>query len=284
MWRTVQKKSTPFRKAQKQRRIAQRRERAPRVGDDEDEEHHHMGHMLAVVVGADQRAYQQHGCPRGAHEAGQHRANGQDGRVEPRAAVQVAADVDATRHSEQRRQQNDEGQCIRPTAHAQSWAPATCGPKDDGKGQQKRQAPGPPPPCQNGGARRWGPTGAGAQSTAGCRQTAHPTAPRAAAIQDIGGSGQARQQGAGRAVQGQRVREIFMGCCLLNACSQMQAPARCAAGQTEWAGCFTGVMAGLRGNVEHLAQVGQVFFVVAHVLAWACPTAWPPAARCIGPS
>ena len=39
-------KSTPFRETQEQRRIAQRRERAPGVGDDEDEEHHHMGHML----------------------------------------------------------------------------------------------------------------------------------------------------------------------------------------------------------------------------------------------
>ena len=93
--------------AQEQRRVAQRRERAPGVGDDEDKKHHHMRRVLAVVIGADQRADEQHRRPRGAHDASQHRANSEDGGIERRAAMQVAPDVDAPRHGEQCGEQDD---------------------------------------------------------------------------------------------------------------------------------------------------------------------------------
>ena len=98
--------------AQEQRRVAQRCERATGVGDDEDEEDHHMRLVPAVVVGADQGPDQEHGGAGRAHEAGQHRAQAQDGGVESRAAMQVAADVDAPRNGEQRGQQDDEGDVL----------------------------------------------------------------------------------------------------------------------------------------------------------------------------
>ena len=100
-------------KAQEQRRIAQGRQRAARIRDDEDEEHHDVHHLAAVGIGADQRANQQHGGASCAHEAGQHRAQRQDGRVQHRRARQAAADVDATGHHVQRRQQDHERQVLR---------------------------------------------------------------------------------------------------------------------------------------------------------------------------
>ena len=66
--------------AEEQRRIAQRRERAADVRHDEDEEHDHVRLVAAVVVGADQRADQQHRGAGGAHQARQHRADRQDRR------------------------------------------------------------------------------------------------------------------------------------------------------------------------------------------------------------
>jgi len=95
-------------KAEEQRRIAQRRERTAGIGHDEDEEDHHVRHMLAVVVGADQGANQQHRRTRRPHEAREHRAHGENARVEHGRAAQIAADVDAARHREQRREQDHE--------------------------------------------------------------------------------------------------------------------------------------------------------------------------------
>ncbi|MNV63943.1 hypothetical protein D3C71_1565650 [compost metagenome] len=67
-----------------------------------------MGLVAAVVVGAQQRADQQHRGAGGAGEAGQHGAGGQHAAIEQRRAVQVAVDVDAAGDGEQRHQQDDE--------------------------------------------------------------------------------------------------------------------------------------------------------------------------------
>ena len=67
-----------------------------------------MHFVHPVVVGADQRTYQQHRGAGGAHDARQQSADGEDGRVGPRVAVQIAADMNAARYREQRDQQQDE--------------------------------------------------------------------------------------------------------------------------------------------------------------------------------
>ncbi|MPN05435.1 hypothetical protein SDC9_152685 [bioreactor metagenome] len=98
--------------AQKQRRITQWHQRATGVRDDKDEKHHHMGLMTSVVVGAQQGAYQQHGSPRRAHEAGQHRTDSQDGGIQPRRTTQIAAHIDASSHRVQGSQQDHERQIL----------------------------------------------------------------------------------------------------------------------------------------------------------------------------
>ena len=127
--------------AQEQRRIAQRRQRAARVGHDEDEEHHHMRLVRAVVVGPDQGPDQQHRRAGGAHKTGQHCANAQNGGVQPRAAVQVAPDVDAAGDGKQRRQQQDEGNVfLQQRMHQAERRQARA--VHCGEGQQKSQRPG----------------------------------------------------------------------------------------------------------------------------------------------
>ena len=59
--------------AEEQRRVAQRREAAAGVGDQEDEEHDDVGAVPAPQVRAQQRADEQHGRAGGAHPARQHR-------------------------------------------------------------------------------------------------------------------------------------------------------------------------------------------------------------------
>ena len=262
--------------AQEQRRIAQRRERAPGVGDDEDEEHHHMGHMLAVVVGADQRANEQHGRARGAHEAGQHRTNRQDGRVEPRAAVQVAADEDAARHSEQRGEQDHErdvfGQQRMHQAHARH-----CGPEGDGKGQQKRQAPG-----RSHLAKVVVPEDGGQERHERNRQQdareRHTPQHRQRAAIYVGSHAQAWQQGPGGGHPRRSAARNLHGVVSINALCHQAGPGalRCGA-KNHWG--FTGVQgcrtpgAGRRGIFRHRTCPCR-----------GCLTAWPPAGRCSGSS
>ena len=131
----------PLEKAQEQRWIAQRRQRAAGIGDDEDEEHHHMHLVPAVVVGAQQRPDQQHRGARGPHEAGQHGADRQNGRVQPRRSLEIAAHIDAARHRVQRRQQDHERQVfsqqgMHQVGHGRAHA------EHRREGQQKDQRPG----------------------------------------------------------------------------------------------------------------------------------------------
>src|SRR5690606_35274673 len=64
-----------FEEAEEQRRVAERRERSADVGDKENEKDDDVGVKAAVVVGADDRADQQHGRARGSGEAGGERAD-----------------------------------------------------------------------------------------------------------------------------------------------------------------------------------------------------------------
>ena len=105
-------KINAFQKAQKKRRVAQRCQRATRVGDDEDKKDDDVCRMLAVVVGANQGPNQQHGGAGGAHETGQHRACEQQRGIEPGAAVQVAAYENTARYRVQRCQKDDEGKIL----------------------------------------------------------------------------------------------------------------------------------------------------------------------------
>ncbi|MDT4849553.1 hypothetical protein FQZ97_836770 [compost metagenome] len=70
--------------AEEQRRIAKRRQAATDIGHQEDEEHHDVDVVPAVVVGPQQRADQQHGGARGAHQRRQQRAQGQQAGVQRR--------------------------------------------------------------------------------------------------------------------------------------------------------------------------------------------------------
>ena len=69
-----QKNSTPRRKSDEQRRIAERRQRAADVGDQEYGEHQHMRIVTAISVRPYQGSHDDHGGTGGADEARQHGA------------------------------------------------------------------------------------------------------------------------------------------------------------------------------------------------------------------
>ena len=98
----------PAQEAEEERRVAQRRQRAADVRDQEDEEHHDMDVVAPVVVGAQHRAdHDDRGAGR-ADEARHQRADRQQGGVRRGRAVQVAHDQDAAGDREQREEQDDE--------------------------------------------------------------------------------------------------------------------------------------------------------------------------------
>ena len=68
-----------------------------------------MDAVFALVVGFEQRTYHQHGCARCAHHGSQQRADGEDGGVGFRRAVQVAPNEDAAGNGVEGEQQEDEG-------------------------------------------------------------------------------------------------------------------------------------------------------------------------------
>ena len=209
-------------------------------------------------------------------EDGQQRPDGQDGGVEPWAAVQVAANEDAARHSEQRRQQDHErdvfGQQRMHQAHARH-----CGPEGDGKGQQKRQAPGrshlakvvvPEDGSQERHERN-------RQQDARERHT--PQHRQRAAI-DVGSHAQAGQQGSGSSHPRRSAARNLHGFVSINALCHRAGPGalRCGA-KNHWG--FTGVQgcrtpgAGRPGIFRHRTCPCR-----------GCLTAWPPAGRCSGSS
>ena len=99
-------------KTEEQRRIAQGREGPPDVGDEKDEEYDRVNLMLAPVVGAQDRADQQH-CGAGrAHETGEDGPHRQDGRVDGRSPSQGSLQPNAASDRKKRQQQDDEGDVL----------------------------------------------------------------------------------------------------------------------------------------------------------------------------
>ena len=90
--------------ADEQRRIAERRERAAHIGDQDDEEHDHMRAVPAPRVGADHRADQDHGGAGGADDAGDAGAERKQCGVDQRRAAQAARHEDAARDGVEREQ------------------------------------------------------------------------------------------------------------------------------------------------------------------------------------
>ena len=94
-----------------------------------------------VVVGAEQWANQQHGRAGGTHKTGQYRADGKNGCVQSRAAMQVSPNVNAACHSKQGREQKDKRnifpqQRMHQAGDGKARAMKNC------KGKQKGQRPG----------------------------------------------------------------------------------------------------------------------------------------------
>ena len=92
--------------------VAQRSEQSAAVGHDGDEEHDGVGLVLALADGLQEQSDEQHGRPRGAHERGQHPAQGQDEGVGRGRGLEVAPNAYAPRRHEQGHQQQDEGHVV----------------------------------------------------------------------------------------------------------------------------------------------------------------------------
>ncbi len=93
-----------------------------------------------AIVGADDRTHHQHRRPGGAHDAGQHRADGQQQRVLRRAAMQIAAHRNAAAHGIERGEQNDEGQVLVQKGVQRSF-PGDVHAETEGKGDEKQRSP-----------------------------------------------------------------------------------------------------------------------------------------------
>ena len=93
--------------AKKERRVADGREAAAHVADDEDEEDD-VKRGDAILVHPNPRADEQHGRAGGADEVGQHRADEQEDAVHERRGLALHADVDAAAHHEERADERDE--------------------------------------------------------------------------------------------------------------------------------------------------------------------------------
>ena len=94
--------------AQEQGRIAQGREAAADVGNQEDEEDDDVRLVLAPGVGTQQRTDEQHGRTRGADPAGKQRAHQKQQDVVARGAGDEAFYGNAARDDEQAEKQHDE--------------------------------------------------------------------------------------------------------------------------------------------------------------------------------
>ena len=94
--------------AEKERRIAERRQHAADVADQEDEEDDRVFHTPALAVGLQQRTNEEHRGARGADERRQQRADAEEGGVGERRRLQVAREADAARDRVKAGQQHHE--------------------------------------------------------------------------------------------------------------------------------------------------------------------------------
>ena len=101
-----------------QRRIAERRECAADIGDEEDEEHDDVDVVKARGIGARERADQDHGRAGSTDHAGDQGAEGEDRAVDEWRAAQVSRHQDAAGHHVEREQHHDEAQIFRRASHA----------------------------------------------------------------------------------------------------------------------------------------------------------------------
>ncbi len=98
--------------AQEEGRIAERRQAAPDVRDQEDEEDHGVGDVLPLAIRLEERADEQHRGPGGADEGGEERPSGQEGGVRPRRGLEITVEEDAARDHVEAREQDDEGHVV----------------------------------------------------------------------------------------------------------------------------------------------------------------------------
>ena len=98
--------------ADEQRRIAERRQRAADIADEEDEEHHDMDVVQPRRIGPDQRPDQNHRGAGSADDAGNERAEGEHQRIDQRRAAHRAGDHDAAGDHIEREQDGDEAEIV----------------------------------------------------------------------------------------------------------------------------------------------------------------------------
>ena len=99
-------------KADKQRRIAERAQRAADIAGEQNEKDHHMDIVAAPFVGADQRANEDERRAGGAEEARHDGAERDDAEIGPRAGANASGNQDAAGDRVEREQQKDEADIV----------------------------------------------------------------------------------------------------------------------------------------------------------------------------
>ncbi len=130
----------PAQEANEQWRIAERRQRAADIGDQENEEDDDMGIAGAFGIGADQRPDQDHRRAGGADDAGDYRAEGENGEIGARRTAQGAGDKNAAGDDIECEQQDDEAHIFGERGVHESGERGRCA-ECDGQRQQRGQSP-----------------------------------------------------------------------------------------------------------------------------------------------
>ena len=126
--------------AEEQGRVAQRREGAADIGNEEDEENNLMYAEAAMFVGPEQRTDEEHGRAGGAHPACDDRAYQQNPRIDDGRSDQRALETDAARHGEQGKQQKNEGHVFQKQRFRREEE-GRAGAEHDEAGHEEGQAP-----------------------------------------------------------------------------------------------------------------------------------------------
>ena len=186
--------------AQEQRRVAERRQRAADVGDQEDEEHDHVRVVQAVVVGADDGRISSIAAPVVPVMQAMPVPMASSAVLSSRRAVQVALDQHAARDREQRQDQDDEGDELA-EHRVHEFDAGEVGTEDERARDEKRQRPAARRSCRSGDARASASTAAARaiDSSRPANGTAHQ-ADRPAPLREVSpaaraGEDAARQRG-----------------------------------------------------------------------------------------